>query len=162
MIKFYKGIKGFKIKSERLISMKAISSSIKKIIFCKLDENEDLLSAIKDLIDNYDISSASFYGIGAVKEAHIGFYKDKKYHENTLKQNLEVISFTGNIALNIENNEKIIHCHIVLGDSEGNSYGGHVLTGCKVSPTLEITLFELEDQIFRKYDEKTELTLLKM
>ncbi|MBD3228716.1 MAG: DUF296 domain-containing protein, partial [Candidatus Lokiarchaeota archaeon] len=110
----------------------------------------------------YNISSASFYAIGAVKRANIGYYKNKKYHQNEIRDNLEVISCIGNVALNKKNEEKIIHAHIVLGDSEGKSYGGHILPGCIVSPTFEITLYELENQLYREYDNRTELTLLKM
>ncbi|MHA1696094.1 MAG: PPC domain-containing DNA-binding protein [Candidatus Helarchaeota archaeon] len=142
--------------------MKCLNTSIKRIIFCKLDDGEDLLDGINKISNEYNIKSASFYGIGAVKKAVFGFYKDNKYISNEKNQNLEVISCIGNIAIDKDTKKKIIHCHITCGDDKGNSFGGHVLTGCIISPTLELTIFEFEDQIFRKYNEKLNLTLLNL
>ncbi|MHA1271321.1 MAG: PPC domain-containing DNA-binding protein [Candidatus Helarchaeota archaeon] len=142
--------------------MKSVSSEIKRVIFGKIDEDEDLLEGIMQLIKENNISSATFYAIGAVKRATFGFYKNKTYQSIVKNENLEIISCTGNIALNKKTNERIIHCHIVFGDENGNAYGGHVLSGCIVSPIVEITLFELDTQIYRDYDEKTNLLILKM
>ena len=142
--------------------MKSITSSIKRVICVKLNEGEDILGGIMKLVNQMKITSATFYAIGAVKKAIFGYYKDKKYKKIIKDETLEIISCTGNIAINNKTDEKIIHCHIVLGNSMGNSYGGHVMSGCIVSPTLEITMFELENQLYREYDSKTNLTLLKM
>jgi len=48
-----------------------------------------------------------------------------------------------------------------VADENGNAYGGHLLSGCKIAATAELALIEAKDAgLKRKFYEKTGLSLL--
>ena len=142
--------------------MNSVILDIKQVRFVEFEDGEDILKSILNYVNINEINCAVFYGIGAVKKAEFGFYDGNSYKTISKNENLEIISCIGNISLDINTKEKIVHCHIVFGDNKGNAYGGHLLEGCIISPTLELTMFELKGELFREFDEKTKLKLIKM
>lgn len=42
------------------------------------------------------------------------------------------------------------HLHICLADGEGHAIGGHVLQGCLIHTTAEISLLYFKDQVFKR------------
>jgi predicted DNA-binding protein with PD1-like motif len=51
---------------------------------------------------------------------------------------------------------------MIVADSEGNCFGGHLMKGCKVSVTLEVVMFEMDGELRRARDTKTGLNLLSL
>jgi predicted DNA-binding protein with PD1-like motif len=98
-------------------------------------------------------------GIGAVRHAVIGYFdpQTKTYLRNHEKGQAEVLSLTGNLALN--NNEPFFHVHVALGLRDGSARGGHLFEAT-VEPTVELVLTTYPKAVRRKTDPETGLLLL--
>ena len=115
---------------------------------------------IKTAAQEHDITSAMFYLIGAVKKAVFGFYKDGEYQPIIINENLEILSCLGNISKKDE--DIIVHAHATFGNSEGKVFGGHLLEGSIIDPTGELFILQLQDELRRKFDPATKLSLLDL
>lgn len=126
----------------------------------KLIKGEKVIENLITFCKENNIEGAKFFGLGALKKVDISYYslKDYEYHSKEFEGEFEVLNITGNVAM--FENEQVVHAHITLGDTEYNSFGGHINEGI-VSPTLEIFLTPL-DRLERKFDEKTKLKLLDL
>jgi hypothetical protein len=139
--------------------MSLAKSKVSRTIFARLDENEDLLNAVKERAEQNKIRAGFFFLIGTVKKAVMGFYKDANYKPIQLSESLEIICCTGNVSVR-EDGELMVHAHIAVGNEEGHVFGGHVLPGCIIGVTGELTLVETPDAKLRKvFKEKLNLYL---
>jgi predicted DNA-binding protein with PD1-like motif len=70
--------------------------------------------------------------------AEVGWFDPtrKQFKAITRHEPLEVLTLSGAVALGADANP-IVHAHMVVGDSEGNARGGHLLSAI-ASPTLEV------------------------
>jgi len=133
---------------------------IGRIIFSRIFEDEDLLEGIKERAEKSNVKAGLLFLIGSLKEAYLGFYEEGEYKRIEVKKPLEIASCIGNVSMK-ENGELIIHAHMVVSDRSGISYGGHLLSGCKVAATAELMLVEaLEVDLKRKFEDKYKLYLL--
>lgn len=140
--------------------MKIQEANIGRIIFARLFENEDVLEAVEKVAKQRKINSAIFFMIGTLKRANVGFYLEGEYQPITIPRPLEVVSCIGNISKK-EGRGTIVHAHITVSNGEGKAFGGHVLKGCIVGATCELTIIEVEGVVLnRKLDKKTGLYLL--
>ncbi len=141
--------------------MKTHIHTQKKIHLIKLDKGEFLLESLSQYVKTNNISAGYFNGIGALEEARISYFdtKKKEYIE-TIQREVELISCIGNIGINKDNNEPIVHTHISVSDSKGKMYGGHLNLNSIVSVTVEIFLIELEGKINRIKDNQSNLYLI--
>ena len=135
------------------------SNEMNNIIFIRLFQNEDVNEQIKEACRIHDVKTAVVLsGIGQVKQVQLGYFKEKgNYIPETFNEPLEILSFTGNICKN--NNDYILHFHIVLGDKKKKTVGGHFIGG-KISITGEIVLLKTSINVYRKLDNKTGLKAL--
>ena len=109
-----------------------------------------------------------FTVIGAVDQAHYGFYDPSKKAYTTLKWKpnlksspaLEILCCVGNIAR--LDGEVVVHAHITLSGEKGEIMGGHLLEGCRVNPTAELTLLIADGVLTRKRNESLNLALLSI
>lgn len=124
-------------------------------------KGEDLLPFIQEFcIENQIKFGFITATIGAVNKATVAIYdqKNKKYQKISFDKEMEIISLQGNISL--YDLKPMIHAHILLSDSEGKAFGGHLM-----SPTLvfscEMMIQELTGQEIktRKSDKLTQLLL---
>ena len=69
----------------------------------------------------------------------------------------EVIGMSGDIAL--YQGRPAVHTHMVVGNPDGTTLGGHVLAA-HVSPTLEVIVTEDPVTIQKRFDPATSLTLI--
>jgi hypothetical protein len=140
--------------------MEMNEGKIGKIFFCRIFEDEDLLEAIRKRAEKAKINSGFFILIGSLKEVKLGFYKERGYKRITVEKPLEIVSCMGNVSVR-ENGKLVVHAHLVVSDENGKAFGGHLLEGCKVAATAELTLVEaIGVDLKRKFDEKTGLYLL--
>lgn len=123
------------------------------------DKGDEICSRILDFARELNVSGASFTGIGALSEVTLGYFdpEQKKYLEISIREQVEVLSLAGNIAL--KDGEPKLHAHIVVGKRDGSAHGGHLLRG-KVWPTLELVLQETPGYLRRSLDDETGLALL--
>lgn len=139
--------------------MKSVESKIKKAIFARFFEDEDLLETIASAAKQSNVNSGFFFLIGTLKKAVLGYYKEGKYVPINKAGSLEIVSCMGNISVN-DSDELIVHGHMVVSDSEGDAFCGHVLPGCLVDATAELVLIEVESGILkREFDTRRNLHL---
>src|SRR5437870_13203551 len=105
------------------------------------------------------LTAGHLTGIGAVSDAVIGYFDPEKkaYLRNHEKGQAEVLSLTGNLAL--EDDEPFFHVHVALGLRDGSARGGHLFEAT-VRPTVEVVLTTYSKPVLRKIDPETGLPLL--
>jgi predicted DNA-binding protein with PD1-like motif len=102
---------------------------------------------------------ATFSVIGAVSFATLGAYDQKQqvYATFTQEEPLEIVSCTGNVSL--LDQDSVVHAHIILGNLEGNTIGGHLFSETTIY-AAEIDLQELTGKpLKRAHDHTTGLML---
>jgi predicted DNA-binding protein with PD1-like motif len=102
------------------------------------------------------------WAIGGFQEAALGYFnlERKDYDKIPVREQVEVLSLVGDIALT-EKGEPKIHAHVVLGRSDGTTRGGHLIEG-RVRPTLEVMLVESPRHLRRKHDPQSGLALIEL
>ena len=128
----------------------------------RLPHGKDLITSIEDFCKASSIQMATSSVIGAVSFATLGAYDQKQqvYATFTQEEPLEIVSCTGNISLLDE--KPVVHAHIVLGDVEGKTIGGHLFPETTIY-AAEIDLQELTGTpLERAYDDTTGLMLWKI
>jgi predicted DNA-binding protein with PD1-like motif len=128
------------------------------IVFHK---NDDVRQGLLELANTNRFADAHLTGIGAFSEVTLGFFDPsrKDYKKIPINEQVEVLSFTGNIVQ--KDGRPRLHAHVVVGKSDGTAHGGHFLGG-RVWPTLEITLSELPVHLRRRDDAETGLALIEL
>ena len=110
--------------------------------------DDDALSVLEQFCARERIESASICGIGGFRSAHVGYYdmEAKRYEPIVVDEQVEVLSFVGNVTL--YQDKPRIHVHCVVGHRDGHTTGGHLLHGI-VRPTLELMIDELPSPLHR-------------
>ena len=130
-----------------------------RVFLERLPKDGDLLKEITKFVRKKNIKKGIIKAIGAVSEAKIGYYNQKKeeYEYTKYNQHLEIVSLLGNIS--ILDGKPMVHSHIALADDEGKTYGGHLAEGTKIFAT-ELYVEEIKgEKKIRTKDEDTNLTL---
>src|SRR6201989_1299824 len=94
------------------------------VIFSKGDE---AFSGLLEFAQKYHVTSAHFTAIGALNAATLGWFdpQRKMYKKIPIQGQHEVIGMSGDIALYQGN--PVVHTHMLVGNSDGTTQGGHVL-----------------------------------
>ena len=125
------------------------------------DTGEEFVSTLTDFARQSHIAAAHFTAIGAFSDAGLGYFDlhTKDYLKNQVKEQVEVVSLIGDIAL--DKGEPKVHAHVVVGKKNGAAMGGHLLEA-HVRPTLELVLQESSEQLRRKFDPESGLALIDL
>jgi predicted DNA-binding protein with PD1-like motif len=75
-------------------------------------------------------------------------------------EQVEVLALLGDIALESDG-KPVVHTHVVLGRSEGQTWGGHLLAAI-VSPTLELFVTTYPEPLHKRFDPATDLQLIDL
>lgn len=128
------------------------------LVFDKGDQVKNLLL---DFAANNRFFDAQLTAIGAFSEVVLGYFDphSKSYKEIPVKEQVEVLSFSGNIVE--KEGRPRLHAHVVVGKSDGTAHGGHFLEG-RVWPTLEMIISELPAHLRRVHDRETGLALINL
>jgi hypothetical protein len=127
------------------------------VVFDIGDEvSEGLLAVARE----HGIEGAYFTGIGALSEVTLGYWEweSKEYRKIPVKEQVEVLSLAGNIALGPDGALKA-HAHMVISKRDGTACGGHLLDA-RVRPTLEVVVVEVPKSLRRRLDAASGLPLL--
>lgn len=129
-----------------------------KIYAVRLTEGMDLKVEIERIAKAEQIKAGVILSsVGCISKARFRVADGISIRE--IKENLEILSLNGTIS------PKGVHIHISCSDSEGISFGGHLVEGNMVNTTCELVIGILEDYKFdRRMDLNTgyeELTLSK-
>lgn len=125
------------------------------------DKGDEPVSELERFAREHGVTAASFTGIGAFEEVVLGYFdRDaKEYEEIPLREQVEVLSLAGDIAL--ADGEPKVHAHVVIGKRDGTAHGGHLLRG-RVWPTLEVVLVESPAELRKSHDPETGLALIDL
>ena|SRR5438105_1067022 len=106
-----------------------------------------------------DLVSGHLTGIGAISDADLGYFdpETNTYLHNQQNEQAEVLSLTGNLALN--EGAPFFHVHVALGMRDGSARGGHLFEAT-VRPTVELVLITSPRPERRAIDRATHLPLL--
>ncbi len=142
--------------------MKSKETTVGRVIVAKIEPNEDIVDAIKELIKKHNIKSGLLNVIGALKQFTIGYFdiETKEYNFKTFDEDIELISCMGNIAF--KDNEPIIHLHVSVGKEDYSIIGGHLSQPSIVSVTAEVYVYEITQTITRANDPQFDLSLLDL
>ncbi len=126
-----------------------------------LEIGESVMSTLTDLARELSLVGSSIVGIGGFQRATLGYFdwEQTNFIENHVDEQVELLSFQGNIAQG-EGGEPKIHAHVVLGRFDASTRGGH-LVEATVRPTMELIITESPEHLHRVHDEATGLVLLK-
>lgn len=122
-------------------------------------QGDEAFSGLLDFAEKYHVTSAHFTAIGAINAATLGYFdpERKMYKKIPIHGQHEVIGMSGDIAL--YKGESVVHTHMVAGNSDGTTHGGHVLE-VYVSPTLEVMVTAEPVTMQKRFDPATDLTLI--
>jgi len=123
------------------------------------EKDDEVIGGLNMLAREKNLAGAHFTAIGAFREATLGYFDRarKEYKKIPLREQVEVLSLIGDIAL--ANGAPQIHAHVVVGKADGSAHGGHLLEA-KVWPTLEVILTESPRHLQRRFDAETGLALI--
>jgi hypothetical protein len=124
------------------------------------DAGEEVTEGLLRLAREERLRGSHFSGIGALQEVVLGYWdrEAKDYRRIPIREQVEVLSLLGNLALGPDGAPKL-HAHLVVGKADGSAYGGHLLEG-HVEPTLELVVRESPSHLQRRLDPATGLPLL--
>lgn len=131
----------------------------KRLFVGRLAYGDDLLNSLTAFVKEKGIRTGRVQMIGAVQKAVVGYYDEKagKYINFEFEKPMEVLNLAGNVS--IKDGQPFIHAHVTLSDEKGKSFGGHLMEGTVVfAAEFVVEEFEGED-LERKPDETTGLTL---
>ncbi|HEX4134019.1 MAG TPA: PPC domain-containing DNA-binding protein [Bryobacteraceae bacterium] len=123
------------------------------------ETGEEVIETLTRFAKERHISAGHFTAIGAFSDAGIGYYdwQKKDYLRNEIKEQVEVVSLIGDIAM--DNGTPKIHAHVVVGKRDGSAMAGHLLDG-RIRPTLELVLDDSSGQLQRRFDPESGLALI--
>jgi len=129
--------------------------------FVHLQPDESVISSLKTICKNHSIQNAVIIsGIGQLKNISLGYFKEKgNYSPQIFSQPHELLNLTGTLIA--QNDEIIPHLHVVIGDENKQTFGGHLLDAT-VEITNEIVLLDIPLNVSRTLSDNTglmELTL---
>lgn len=125
------------------------------------DTGDEAMQILTAFMEENGIATARFMGIGAMSRAVVAWFslQDKTYEHIHVDQQVEVLSFLGNVT--ISDGRPKVHAHISLGRRDGSVVGGHFVEGY-VRPTLEVVVQELPGRVERKVNEQIGLPLIDL
>ena len=126
-----------------------------------LDPGDEVIACLKKLAEAERIGLASMTGIGAVRDAVIGYLDldQKQYLKREFgPESMELVSLIGNMAR--LDGEPVAHCHVTLGDREMRTFGGHLFEAT-VSVTVEIFMRVFEGEVSREFNADFGANLIK-
>jgi len=140
---------------------KVLNESAELTIAVVFDSGEEVAEGLQKLAGELNLTAARFTGIGALSRAILGFFDPEKreYREIKIDEQVEVLSMIGNFAM--EDSQKKVHAHMVVGKSDGTAHGGHLLQAW-VRPTLELLIIESPNFLARKMNSSIGLPLIDL
>jgi predicted DNA-binding protein with PD1-like motif len=127
---------------------------------CRLDHGGDWRRQIESFADEQDIDAAFFFGLGAVEDAEIWFYDQRReeYDAVTFPEPLEMAACVGNVSW--LDGERFAHTHAVCSRPDGEAIAGHLNSGTVFAGELYVRAFDTH--LEREHDEPTDLDLWEL
>lgn len=125
------------------------------------DKGDEVVAGLLAFAKEQSLAASHFTAIGAFSDVTLGYFdwERKDYQKLPVREQVEVLSLIGDIALN--EGEPKVHAHVVVGKVDGTAHGGHLMEA-HVRPTLEVIIVESPEHLWRKTDEETGLALISL
>ncbi len=126
------------------------------------ETGDEVVGTLTTFAREAKLAGSHFTAIGAFENVTVGYFdwERKDYQRIPLREQMEVVSLVGDIAL-MENGEPKVHAHVVLGREDGTARAGHLLEA-HVRPTLELILTESPAHLQRRHDTESGLALIRV
>jgi uncharacterized protein len=156
----YAQLSGANLQSDQIWYQKKLAShetgvfTSSKIHILRLSPNEDLLDSIWTYARVQNITAMSILsGVGSLTQTNIRYANQES--STKLSGHFEIVSLVGNIDQQIPSTEPSSstgsgHIHMSCSDENGVTIGGHLLSENLVYTTVELTLIEIQDALFRR------------
>jgi hypothetical protein len=138
---------------------KLLDSTGQKTFALVFDKGDEVVAELTAFAKAERLGAAHFTAIGAFSEVTLGYFDRgrKDYKRMALSEQVEVLSLIGDVAL--DKGDPKVHAHVVVGLSDGQTRGGHLL-GARVWPTLEVILVESPAYLRKRHDPDSGLALI--
>lgn len=121
----------------------------------RLKPGQDLFDSIDAFVMQEQIEAGCVLsGVGSLTHATLRFANREFYTE--YEGYFEIVSITGTVSIHGS------HLHVAISDGDGNTIGGHLVSGCKIYTTAEIVLVVFSNVLYKRefandsgYDELT-------
>lgn len=117
--------------------MKQAAGTAGRVHVLRLQPGEDVRTTLRDWAAKINLEAAAITSaVGSLTHAHIRFANRADGIMTTA--DLEVLSLSGTFSIHG------MHLHLSVADRDGKMLGGHMLDGCIVRTTLELTVQEID------------------
>lgn len=115
----------------------------------RLHPEQDLKTELDRLMDKHDVEAACILTcVGSLTVAVLRFANQET--PQRLEGHFEIVSLTGVMS------KYGSHYHIAIAGEQGNSYGAHLMEGCRIYTTAEIVIGIIPNSSFlRRLDPQT-------
>ena len=139
---------------------KLLDSTGQKTFALVFDKGDEVVAELTAFAKAERIGAGHFTAIGAFSEVTLGYFDRgrKDYKRMAVSEQVEVLSLIGDVALDDKSAPKV-HAHVVVGLSDGQTRGGHLLSA-RVWPTLEVILVESPAYLRKRHDPDSGLALI--
>ena len=139
---------------------KLLDATGQKTFALVFDKGDEVVGELTGFARAERVGAAHFTAIGAFNEVTLGYFDRarKDYKRMVVSEQVEVLSLIGDVALDQTNAPKV-HAHVVVGLSDGQTRGGHLLAA-RVWPTLEVILVESPAFLRKRHDADSGLALI--
>lgn len=126
------------------------------------EAGEEVTAGLLAFAKEQHLSAAHLTAIGAFERVTLAFFdlQTKEYRKIPVNEQVELLSLTGNIALDEENKPKL-HAHVVIGKADGTAHGGHLLEAY-ARPTVEAVVVASSGSLRRRMRPEFGLALLDL
>jgi predicted DNA-binding protein with PD1-like motif len=141
---------------------KLIQDGGEKTFVLVFETGEEVAAGLLRFAKEEKLTGAHLTAIGAFERVTLGFFEvaKKAYTRIPIREQVELLSMVGNIALD-DKGEPKLHAHVVVGKSDGTAHGGHLLDA-HVRPTLEVVVVESSRQLRRRMRAEFGVALLEL
>jgi predicted DNA-binding protein with PD1-like motif len=109
----------------------------------RLKPGQDLLVSIEEFVSNAKIEAGCVLSaVGSLTHATLRLANRSAYSE--YEGFFEIVSMTGTVSINGS------HLHISISDGDGQTIGGHLVSGCKIYTTAEMVIAAFEDVVYKR------------
>ena len=117
--------------------MKQAAGAVGRVHVLRLQPGEDVRTTLRDWVIAQRLEAAAITSaVGSLTHAHLRYAERADGIMTTA--DLEVLSLSGTLSVHG------MHLHLSVGDRDGRMVGGHMLDGCLVRTTLELTVQEID------------------
>ncbi len=111
-----------------------------RFIVAKLSKGENLVAALKEIIEKHGIvSGLVISGIGMLRNVELGYYSGEEHELRTFEKPRELVALHGSMTTG---EETIIHLHCALSDENYDVIGGHLIDA-EVAVIAELVIAKL-------------------